>query len=264
MTPGMFAKFAAISFQKEIAYRFDYFMAVLNGFLYIFIFTSLWKALFQQGAGHGGYTLASITTYAVLAMVIRISFTMDDSLIPAKVRDGSIALDLIRPVPFFMMNLAQCTGHAAFHLFARGIPILLFSTVLFGLSFPVTGAGLAAGVLSLVMGFFILFMLHYLFGLLAFWFTEIFPFQLLKYGLLNLLGGSVIPVDLFPAFMKPLMAVMPFQHMFYTPTAILIGHIPPERVLALLQQQAVWVALMAAACQLMWNAAKGRMVIQGG
>ncbi len=264
MNPAVFGKFAAVSFQKEITYRFDYFMAVLNGFLYVFVFTALWRALYAQGAGAGGFTAASITAYAVMAMAIRISFSMDDTTIAIKVRDGSIATDLIRPVSFFMMNMAQCLGFSAFHTAARGVPILIFSIFLFKLDIPLTAQGTALGALSLVMGYLILFMLNYLFGLIAFWVIEVFPFQLMKYGLLNLLGGSVIPVDLFPAFMKPFLALLPFQHIFYTPAAILIGHAAPDRALVMLTEQAVWVGIMGAASLLVWNAAKSRLVIQGG
>lgn len=264
MNPTVFGKFAAVSFQKEITYRFDYFMAVLNGFLYIFVFTALWRTLYAQGPGQGGFTAAGITAYAVMAMAIRISFSMDDTTIAIKVRDGSIATDLIRPVSFFMMNLAQCVGFSAFHTAARGLPILLFSIFLFKLDIPFTAQGTALGALSLVMGYLILFMLNYLFGLIAFWVIEVFPFQLMKYGLLNLLGGSVIPVDLFPAFLKPFAALLPFQHIFYTPAAILIGHATPERALVLLTEQAAWVGIMGAASLLIWNAAKSRLVIQGG
>ncbi len=264
MNHTVFGKFAAVSFQKEITYRFDYFMAVLNGFLYIFIFTALWRALYAQGASVGNFTAASLTGYAVVAMVIRISFSMDDTTIAQKVRDGSIATDLIRPVSFFMMNLAQCIGFSAFHTAARGVPILIFSIFLFKLNIPFTAQGMAFGALSLVMGYLILFMLNYLFGLIAFWVIEVFPFQLMKYGLLNLLGGSVIPVDLFPPFMKPFLTLLPFQHIFYTPAAILVGHATPERALIMLGEQAVWVFIMGAASLLAWNAGKDRLVIQGG
>ncbi len=108
MNPKLFFKFVSISFQKQIIYRFDYFIGFLNGFLYVFIFTSLWKALYSQfdTTEHSGFTLTAIITYAVMAMAIRISFTMDDTIIFRKVQDGSIAMELIRPTSFFFMNLA--------------------------------------------------------------------------------------------------------------------------------------------------------------
>lgn len=264
MTAETFGKVASVSFQRQIAYRFDYFMAVLNGFLYIFIFTSLWKAMYSQGQGLGGFTAASISAYAVIAMVIRISFSMDDTVIYNKVRDGSIAIDLMRPVPFFGMNLAECAGYSAFHVIARGIPILLVSYLLFGLDTRAGAAHLLLGGASLLMGYMILFMLNFVWGLLAFWFIEVFPFQLMKYAMLNLFGGSVIPLDLFPAFMRPISALMPFQHIFYTPAAILIGHASGEKAALMVAEQAVWVALMAGLCLVTWRRGRRRLVVQGG
>lgn len=265
MNAETFGKFAAVSFQQQIAYRFDYFMAVINGFLYIFIFTSLWRAVYgAHGEGHGGYTLAGITAYAVVAMAIRISFSMDDTVIYNKVRDGSIAMDLLRPVPFFGMHLAECAGYSAFHLVARGLPILLVSWLMFGGGLRGDVPSLLLGGASLLMGYLIIFMLNFIWGLLAFWFIEIFPFQLLKYALINLFGGSVIPMEFFPEVMRPFISLMPFQHVFYTPAVILTGHAAGQKAAALLAEQAIWTLLMAGACIVAWRRGRDRLVIQGG
>jgi len=262
MNPATFAKFASVSFQKQITYRFDYFVAVLNGFLFVFIFTSVWKSVFAKTGPSGGFTPESIVTYAVLAMVIRISFSMDDTTIYNKVRDGSVAMDLIRPVSFYAMNLAECFGYSAFHLIARGIPIFIVSALLFGVQIPAEQLPLAA--VSLVMAYLILFMLNFATGLLSFWVIEIFPFMLLKYGLLNFLSGGIVPMDFFPAVVRPYLALLPFQHIFYTPTAILTGHVANRAAMVMIAEQAAWAAVLAGICALMWRAGRNKLVIQGG
>ncbi|MBI5177834.1 MAG: ABC-2 family transporter protein [Nitrospinae bacterium] len=263
MTAAMFLKFASVSFQRQIAYRFDYFVAVLNGFLYVFIFTSVWRVVFTKAGGeHGGFTTESIVTYAVIAMVIRISFSMDDTALPGKVRDGSVAVDLIRPMPFHAMNLAEAMGYSAFHFIARGIPILAVSALLFPVRIPADHLPLA--LVSLALAYLILFMLNFAVGLLAFWYIEIFPFMLLKYGLLNLLSGGIVPMDFFPAAVRPFLAFLPFQHIFYTPASIIIGHANGALAIEMVAEQAAWVAVMGAVCALAWRAGQNKLVIQGG
>ncbi len=262
MNPSTFIKFASVSFQKQVTYRFDYFVSVLNGFLYVFIFTSVWKVIFAKSGASGGFTAESITTYAVMAMVIRISFSMEDTAIANKVRDGSVAIDLIRPVSFYMMNLAECVGYSAFHILARGIPILIVSALLFGVHLPLEKLPVAA--LSLTMAYLILFMLNFATGLLSFWVIEIFPFMLLKYGLINLLSGGIVPIDFFPASIRPYLALTPFQGIFYAPAAIITGHVSNERALVMIAEQVAWVAILAWMCGLLWRAGQNKLVIQGG
>lgn len=266
MNLSLFGKFASVSFQKQITYRFDYFMGILNGFLYVFIFTSLWTALFSQfpEGEHSGFSLSGIITYAVLAMVVRISFSMDDTVIYKKVQDGSVAIDMIRPVSIFYMYLAECAGYSLFHMFARAMPILVVSTLIFDVSIPFHPLQLVLFGVSAILGYLILFMINYLVGLLAFWFIEVFPFQLFKYGLITLLSGGVIPIDFFPEAVKPLIMLLPFQYILYIPTVILMGHLSGGPVLMMIAAQFAWVLILSAICKAAWGAGRNKLLIQGG
>ena len=266
ISPTLFFKFASVTFQKQITYRFDYFMGILNGFLYVFIFTSVWRALFSQSdnAVQSGFTLNGMITYAVMAMVIRISFTQDDAVIYRKVQDGSVSIDLIRPVSFFFMNLAEAAGYSLFHFFARSVPILIISFFLFEIEIPLEPARLFAFALSALFGYLILFLVNFAVGLLAFWFVEIFPFMLFKYGLLTLFGGGIVPVDFFPEVLKVVINLLPFQQILYVPTVILTGHAPLSTLPGLLSTQFVWVVFMTMLSKTMWGAGRNKLVVQGG
>jgi len=266
MNRQLFLKFASISFQKQITYRFDYFMGILNGFLYVFVFTSLWRALYNADgmSNQGGFTLTSITTYAIMAMAVRISFSMNDNTIYKKVQDGSVAIDLIRPVSFFFMNLAEAVGHSSFHTVARAIPIILISAFLFEIDLPFEPIRIFIFFISAILGYLIFFMINFMTGLLAFWFVEIFPFMLFKYGAFTLFSGAIVPIDFFPDSIKSLVDVLPFRYILYTPTAILTGHIDLSLTPRLLFWQLIWVSTLAVASKIMWNAGRNKLVIQGG
>ena len=266
MNPKLFLKFISVSFQKQVTYRFDCFVGIINGFLYVFIFTSLWKALYSQfnTSVHNGYTLSAITSYAVLVMAIRISFTMDDSIIYRKVMDGSIAMELVRPTSFFFMNLAENIGHSLFHIMARTFPIVLISIFLYDISIPFEPLRILVFIFSFFAGYILISMLNFIAGLLAFWFVEIFPFMLFKYALFMFFSGGIVPIDFFPEFLKPLVNLLPFQYMLYIPTTILIGRVPLAEVQLIIITQLIWILIMGAICSLMWSAGKKKLIIQGG
>ena len=123
-----YLKLVSKSFQKEFAYRVEFFIGILNGLLFIFIFTSLWKAIYNSpiSASLGpAFNMQTIISYAVYAMIIKISFTMDDEETVQRVRTGDIGLFLIKPFNYFFMNLSECIGQSLFHFIARGIPLLI-------------------------------------------------------------------------------------------------------------------------------------------
>ncbi|MHC4181746.1 MAG: ABC transporter permease [Planctomycetota bacterium] len=266
MNPEIFLKFVSISFRKQITYRFEYFVGILNGFLYVFIFTSLWRALYSQfdAVEHNGFTLSAIITYAVMAMAIKISFTMDDSIIYKKVQDGSVAMELIRPTSFFLMNLAENMGHSLFHILARTIPIIIISTFIFDIHIPFEPLRFLAFLLSAFLGYLLISMLNFAMGLLAFWFVEIFPFMLFKYALFTFFSGGIVPIDFFPETLKPIVNFLPFKYMLYSPTIILIGRAPLTEIHSIITTQLIWVFIMGGICKLTWNAGKNKLIIQGG
>ena len=265
MKLNIFMKMASVSFQKSATYRFDYFMGIMNGFLYVFIFTSIWRALYTEpGMTMGGFDRAQMIAYAVMAMCTRIAFTMDDTIVYKKVQDGSISIDLLRPVPFFLMVAAENVGHSLFHALARGVPTMLISLLMFGITLPMEPKRLLAYALSCALGYLVLVLINFVIGLLAFWFVEIFPFMLFKYSLITLFSGGIIPIDFFPDWSRPFIDLLPFQQILYIPTIIITGRAAPADFMPLIATQAVWVMLLGMTAVAVWKSARGKLVIQGG
>lgn len=262
-----YLKFASKSFQKELAYRVEFLMGILNGLLFIFIFTSLWRAIYSSpmSASLGAsFNKQTIIHYAVYAMIIKISFTMDDEWTVQRVRTGDIGMFLIRPFNYFFMNLAECIGQSLFHFLGRGIPLLVLSIFIFDIDLP-SDIGLYFLFLpSALLGYGILFIINFINGLLSFWFIEVFSFQLMKYGMFMLFSGGMLPIDFFPDVMQPLISILPFKYILYVPTAIFIGHFSRKLIFSQILIQIIWLVVLYAFSIVMWNSAEKKLVIQGG
>lgn len=262
-----YLKFTAKSFQKQITYKVEYFVGLVNGFLYIFIFTSLWNSIYAMYSNDmldTAFTQNSIISYAIFSIVIKISFTMDDQIITRKVRTGSLITDLIKPINYFCLTLSECIGQTIFHAIARALPILIFSLMVFDVTMPERFANYALLFLSGTLGYFILFMINYLIGLLAFWFIETFSFQLMKYGMYALFSGGIIPIDFFPEGAQKIITYMPFKYILYIPTCIFLGRFDTPEVREAIISQAVWAVILFALSTLAWHRAMKKLVIQGG
>ncbi|MBI4666211.1 MAG: ABC-2 family transporter protein [Nitrospinae bacterium] len=262
----VYLNFAIKTFQSQLAYKFEYFVGVFNGLLYIFIFTALWGAIYSAmpAGAQNSFTQPQIITYAVFALVCRVSMSMDDTDIAGRVRTGDIAMDMIKPVNFTLMVLANAMGETMFHWFTRVAPIILVCLLSFDIIVPTAPERYLLGAVAWILGYSISFLLNFSFALLAFWFVETFSFQLMKYGLLNIFSGSVVPIDFFPEWAKPAIAAMPFQYILYTPTAVFMGHITGAGAYKLIALQGVWVVILGGVSYVMWNAAKRKLVVQGG
>ncbi len=266
--PGqpVYLSFMKKSFQKQLAYKFEYFVGVFNGLLFIFVFTSLWSAIYSNPQAVAGlaFNRAQIISYAVFAMMFRISMTMEDNEVASKVRTGAISIDLIKPVNYFLMLLSEALGQTAFHWFTRVAPILVICLLSFDVSLPDAAANYALAAVAWVLGYAILFMINFLFSLLAFWFMETFSFQLMKFGMFTLFSGGIVPIDFFPDWIRPFIDFIPFQYILYVPTALFIGHIQGMDAIRLIVLQFAWVAFLGLISWWMWSAAQRKLVVQGG
>lgn len=262
-----YLKFVSKSFQKEFAYRVEFFIGILNGLLFIFIFTSLWKAIYNSpiSASLGpAFNRQTIISYAVYAMIIKISFTMDDEVTVQRVRTGDIGLFLIKPFNYFFMNLSECIGQSLFHFVARGIPLLILSIFIFNIELPADGEHILLFLPSALLGYSIIFIINFINSLLAFWFIEVFSFQLMKYGMFTLFSGGMLPIDFFPEAMQPFISFLPFKYTLYVPTSILIGHFSRNQMYSQILIQCIWFIGLYILSVFMWKFAEKKLVIQGG
>jgi len=88
------------SFLSKSAYRFDHLMSILSTCLRIFIFWEIYRALYGTKQEVDGITMAMVTTNFILSMGLDAVFYMNDYFLPNKIYDGSIAIELLRPMSF--------------------------------------------------------------------------------------------------------------------------------------------------------------------
>jgi ABC-2 type transport system permease protein len=183
-------------------------------------------------------------------------------LIREKIREGTIATDLMKPisVPFYFFS--DGVGQTMLHALLV-IPSVLFSLLLVHIdvpSLPVLGAFLA----SFALGYLVNFFVNFLMNSVAFWTLETFAVQLIVRWVSDLLSGQIIPLTFFPGVFGRIVFALPFAAIYSTPLLIYVGVIKPEDYARYLFVQALWLVLFSGLSWAVWQAASRRVVIQGG
>ncbi len=258
-----YVEFAKKAFAREATYRMEVLTEIGSLVLRVYILRSLWTALYAQNAAPIDLPLHSMITYATVAMLMSLVLEVDGTrLIREKVREGTIATDLMKPISlplyFFSDGLGQTLLHAVLV-----VPSLLCSLLLVHIDVPrpaVFGAFLVASVLGYCVNFF----LNFLMNSIAFWTLETFAVQLIVRWASDLLSGQIIPLTFFPGILGRIVFGLPFAAIYSTPLLIYVGIIPAKDWLASFALQVMWLALFAALSAIVWRAAARKVVIQGG
>ena len=105
---------AVMSFKEKLAYRFDFFIALISTMMMTALLVFLWRAIFENSTSID-LPLSSLITYVCLGQVIgfaRLSWAQRRPAIQAawKIRTGDIAIDLVRPVDYQALRLSDSFG----------------------------------------------------------------------------------------------------------------------------------------------------------
>ncbi len=258
-----YLEFAKKAFAREATYRMEVLTEIGSLVLRVYILRSLWTALYAQNAAPLHLPLHAMITYATVAMLMSLILEVDGTrAIREKLREGTIATDLMKPISLPLYFFSDGVGQTALHALLV-IPALLCSLLLVHVdvpSPPVFGAFL----LSFAIGYGVNFFLNFMMNSIAFWTLETFAVQLVVRWSSDLLSGQIIPLQFFPGVLGNLVFALPFAAIYSTPLLIYVGIIPPDRWGASLAVQLGWLALFAALSTLVWNAGSRRVVVQGG
>jgi ABC-2 type transport system permease protein len=240
---------AAYGFNTQ--YRTEFLLYMLSGVTPL-LMMFVWISISETGAiGHRGTTW--FAAYFLVAYGIRqfnpIWLTRE---LDQEVRLGQLSAHLMRPVNPYWRLLAWHASDMAI----RGPIVFLFVPVALWISggyAELSFENLPFFLLAVVAGILLHFHMEYLLGLTAFWTDQSLAFEGFYFMLFSLLGGLVVPVELFPQAVRDLILLTPFPYIFGFPAQIALGVPGDAALLRGLLIQGGWLVVLGGLGQLLWR-----------
>ncbi|MEO9171217.1 MAG: ABC-2 family transporter protein [Candidatus Baltobacteraceae bacterium] len=258
-----YVEFAKKAFAREATYRLEVLTEIGSLVLRVYLLRSLWTALYSQNLAPVNLPLHGMITYATVALLMSLILEVDGTrLIREKLREGTIATDLMKPISVPLYFFSDGVGQTMLHALLV-IPSLLFALLLVRIDVP-PPATFGVFLVSFLLGYGINFFLNFVMNSIAFWTLETFALQLIVRWVSDLLSGQIIPLTFFPGIFGRLVFGLPFAAIYSTPLLIYVGVIPRSGWLNSLGIQGLWLATFAGLGTVIWRAASRRVVVQGG
>jgi ABC-2 type transport system permease protein len=255
---------AWISAKSNLAYAGEvgsrlFFLSVI-----LFIFMTLWKVAFAHAhtVSFAGYTLDQIIWYLAITESIMMSSPRVTPRIDEDVRTGAIAVQLVRPLSYPLYRLASNLGEQTVRFLVTALAAAVIAIVLAG--FP---KDCASGVLFVALalpGAFVLDFLGYLLvGLGAFWLEDTSGLMLIYSRLTMILGGMMLPLELFPQNLQYVLKALPFGCIVSGPARLFV-HPEPAVLLGLVANQLFWIGVFSLIVAAVYSKALDRIALNGG
>jgi len=254
---GAFVRIAAAQARRERGELFGrvVFFATILG-----VFSSLWRAVAEAGMPVAADANALVWYLAVTEWIL-LSAPPIHIEIQEAVRRGDVVCLLGRPVSY--------AGAA----FAEGLGVLAVRVPLLGATacacaFFLTGWMPTPGVFVRVVPFGVvaaalITALYLWIGLLAFWLEDVSPVYWMMQKLMFVMGGLMLPLQLYPEFIRRAAVFTPFPSVLAGPASFVLpdSSVAPA---ALAGSLAIWIAVITLAIAGAFRRASAALTINGG
>ena len=245
-----------LAYVGELAYR-SIFMVVI-----LYVFVQLWTATYGAVGSDqiAGLKLPDTIWYLVMTETIMLSKIRFAGKVAEEVRDGSLAYTVGRPYSYLLYHFFYGIGDTLLRLginFAAG---WILATLLVG---PMPATNLPAVFVAVILAIVLDFCINGMLGLLAFFTEDVDSFVIIYQKVLFILGGMLIPLDFFPAWLRDLSLALPFNTIIYAPARLFV-HFDGSQWLRVVSMQLAWIAVFTLALGLMFRWGMRRVSINGG
>ena len=207
------------------------------------VLSALWMAAAQAAGGAiVGYDALALTWYVVFAeaAVNGTKFRMIEN-IGTDIGSGAVTVEMLRPLRVVTFRLASELGDGIVRLTAMATAGTALAFVIVGA--PPDGLAFALALASALLAIACNIAAQHAFAAMAFWQHEARGAWFLYQKFVFILGGMLLPIQIFPAWLESVAWMSPFWTTAYAPGRLAAGFREP----GLLLGQAAWLVVLTGA-----------------
>lgn len=212
-----------------------------------------------------GYDIGAMSAYVWLSQGLLGSINLHGRTdLADRVKNGSVAIDFLRPLSLQAASITTEVGRAIFALIPRGVPSVVIGAAVVGMSMPTAVMPYLLGTVSLLLAITVSFATAYLVAVAGFWLVETRGVQILYMVVSGFLAGLFVPISLFPDWLRIAARATPFPSMLMYPIDVLSGRVVGVPAYGLVGEQVGWLAAVALAGLALTRSGRRKLEVQGG
>lgn len=257
-------EFAFKTIHNKSAYRLDCFMGIVATVFSYVVYISIYKALYGAETEIDGISFGMVATSFIISMGLSNAFSYNEMFFPDKINNGSISNEFLKPVSFRLRLLFENIGESVFKLIFNFIPSVIFAIFYTGIMPPSSVWNLLLMLLSVMLGYLILWEMSFIIQTWCFWIISVWGFITIKNVLVNILAGIMLPIWFMPEWLRQIIKFTPFESVYFTPVRLYLGQLGASEALLCLLGQAIWVIILYIIGDIFWHRGVKKLIVQGG
>lgn len=266
----LYMPFINAGMQETTTYRANWIFFILGDVLASFVAFFIWNAVFISGGKStiNGFTMPQMVVYIFLMFLTdKLVYSGGTYDVGEEIRDGSIAMRIIKPVSYNATFLFQELGSKIMTTCILILPMIVgveVVRVIFTGCVQFDIISFLLFLLSCVFAYLINFFFNICFGFIAFIIKYLWGANMMKNCIVGFLSGSIIPLAFLPDTLERIFLILPFASLNYTPVMIYMGMYTGTSLFYYIGLQLFWVAFFWGLSKVLWSVSIKHLSVQGG
>lgn len=224
----------------------------------------LYGYVFKISAGslNGADYITTLWSMFIYFCIMNLHLRKIDNLIMNDVKSGNVEIFLNKPVNYVILTFYKVIGQGIYSF----VVISVIGCIVMGLfvGFPQLNLliFIPTFIITLFLGCFLGLIMYSIIGLLAFFIQDVRPIHWIVDKFVMVLGGSYLPVSLFPPTMKFLAFVSPFGAINFTSSTVYSSWNYEFAIRILIQF--IWIVVFGFILVYVYKKAREKAMINGG
>ncbi len=267
MKPSILSKYYWIfklDLKQRVNYLLDYALSALFIVIILFVFTNLWQVIFAGKSTIEGLSIAQLVWYLVLTEAITMGCGWNSMFenVSDEIKSGAIVNYLTKPLSYIGWYFS--TTFSRFFNYTGTVFVLgaLVTYFLVGpIQFSITT--IAPLILIVIISFILSFFVGMAFVSLAFWLEDVTAFYWILQKVLFIFGGMLVPIEMYPEFIRQYLYYLPVSFITYWPGKYFITG--DSGILATtLIGQLIWTTIFFLITTILYKIGTRKLNIHGG
>lgn len=185
-----------------------------------------------------------------------------DNIIMTEVKSGNVEMFMNKPTDYLSLSFYKVLGKGIFSFLFISILGSILMALFVGLPNLDLIIFIPTFIITLFLGQFLGALIYALIGLMAFFIQDIRPIHWVVDKFVMILGGSYLPIAMFPNFMKTIAFASPFGAVNFASSTVYETW--KNEFIIRIALQLLWIAIFALLLNRVYNKSKKKAMINGG
>ena len=261
----VYLAFARKSFQRRMQYRVANLAGLTTNFFFLLVQIFVYAAFYAVSTEPQPLSLDEIITYFIFCQASLMLMPLwGGSDISNTLKDGTVALQLTKPIDFQTYWFADEFGKACYYLIMRSLPTVLLGSLFLKIVVPQESIAFIGFAISMLVAMSLSALMTIVVYSTAFWTLDATGVSQISHTLITFFSGMLVPIALWPDWLANVAGWLPFKSLIDVPFSIYLGKITGVAVWVAIGQQMAWSLFFVGLGRFILGRGFSRLVIQGG